>query len=309
MSIQVIAKVLRKRWGSTSRKIVAIKLADVAHDDGTRIFPSVTTVAAEAELSERQVQRILDEFKNEGLLILVKQGGGRNRTNEYRIDLAAIESLPDAKKKYNSAQHANADILSLYSDPSGSTESQFSGENSVSGPSFFPERVTCVAEKGDTVSPNPSLSVDLPSSKEASASGEASAKEPSLTKRIWNEGKELLAASSTNPNVSIIGKWLKRTPTNPAKEKLLAMFRAAAKAGTLDPVAYVTAALNSEFPAALDPKSFDETTWSRNVQAAITTKAWAAEWGPPPGKHGCHLPVNLVSAELISALAEGRVRI
>ncbi len=97
MSIRVISRVLPKRWGSPSRKIVAIKLADVANDDGTSIYPSIATVASEAELSERQVQRIMDEFREAGLLVVVRKGGGRNRPTEYRFDLAAIDRLPDAK--------------------------------------------------------------------------------------------------------------------------------------------------------------------------------------------------------------------
>src|SRR5688572_15640247 len=97
MSIRVISRVLPKRWGSPSRKIVAIKLADVANEDGSSIYPSIFTVASEAELSERQVQRVMEEFRKAGLLIVVKPGGGRNRPTEYRFDLASIDRLPDAK--------------------------------------------------------------------------------------------------------------------------------------------------------------------------------------------------------------------
>src|SRR5215216_1984530 len=97
MSIHVISRVLRKRWGSASRKIVAIKLADVANEDGTSIYPSIATVAGEAELSERQVQRIINDFRRSRLLIVVRPGGGRNRPTEYHFNVTAIDKLPDAR--------------------------------------------------------------------------------------------------------------------------------------------------------------------------------------------------------------------
>ena len=43
------------------RKAVALKLADHSHDDGTRIFPSVATIAAQTEISERAVQPRLSQ--------------------------------------------------------------------------------------------------------------------------------------------------------------------------------------------------------------------------------------------------------
>jgi len=100
MSIHVISRVLRKRWGSACRKLVAIKLADVANDDGSSIFPAVQTIADECELSKRHVQRVMAEFQREGMLVLVKEGGnGPGSTNEYRLDLKQIDTLPAAKEK------------------------------------------------------------------------------------------------------------------------------------------------------------------------------------------------------------------
>src|SRR5688500_13158949 len=97
MGIQLVSKVYRKCWGTTSHKMVALRLADVAKDDGTKIVPSIFTVASATELSQRQVQRIMKGFRREGLLILVRPGGGRSKPAEYRFDLAAIDGLPYAK--------------------------------------------------------------------------------------------------------------------------------------------------------------------------------------------------------------------
>jgi hypothetical protein len=97
MGIQLISRVWRKSWGSTSHKMVAIRLADVANNDGTQIVPSILSVASATELSQRQVQRIMKELIKAGVLILVRPGGGRSNPAEYRFDLAAIDRLPYAK--------------------------------------------------------------------------------------------------------------------------------------------------------------------------------------------------------------------
>lgn len=102
MSITVVAAVLKRKLGSTARKMVAIKLADVAGDDGDSVYPSVKTVAAESELSERTVQYVLRQFVEEGLLIVVKVGGGGGHglqaTTEYRIDLNRLAKYPPSKE-------------------------------------------------------------------------------------------------------------------------------------------------------------------------------------------------------------------
>lgn len=149
------------------------------------------------------------------------------------------------------------------------------------------------------------LKTDLtkPSSKDNSASVEASADAPSVSKMVWKEGKELLHSAHSKPNPSIIGKWLKRTVADDAKHKLLEIIRGAARAGTADPIGYVTATLNRDFPLPADPAGFDHATWHRKVQAAIRTRAWAEEWGPAPGRRGCKVPADLINPVLLAALA------
>ena len=118
---------------------------------------------------------------------------------------------------------------------------------------------------------------------------------------------ELLKTTSLNPNRSIIGKWLKRASTKKdGKGKLLGMIRAAAKAGTLDPVAYIAKAVDSEFGPLPQPKQFDLATWQRHTEAAIKTKDWPQAWGPLPGQKGCLIPAELITAELTAALAGWR---
>ena len=127
---------------------------------------------------------------------------------------------------------------------------------------------------------------------------------------VWTEGRDLLktTTSKTNDEIgSIIGKWLKRSSTKKdGKEKLLAMIRAAVKAGTLDPVAYIAKAVEVEFGPLPQPKQFDLATWRRHVEVAIEKKDWTLAWGPLPGKKGCLVPPQLITSELTTALAGWR---
>jgi hypothetical protein len=286
MSIRVISKVLPKRWGSPSRKIVAIKLADVAKEDGSSIYPSIFTVASEAELSERQVQRIIDEFRKAGLLVVVRPGGGRNRPTEYRFDLEAIDRLPDAKPvvEIGEPQTKNGSM------EKGDTMSPFK-----------PETVTSVTGNGDTHVTQPVLTRNIPYG-EANASREGIT-EKSISSQIWTEALNLLSQcpSSEGQKRTLIGKWQKRTPTELAKKELLAAVRGATRAGTPDPISYVEAALR-DYPVPSDPRTFTASDWQRKVQAAIKTKKWARDWGPPPGKRGCHVPPELITPQLHTAL-------
>ena len=286
MSIHVIARVLPKRWGSPTRKIVAIKLADVAREDGSHIYPSIAIIASEAELSERQVQRVLGEFRAQGLLRVVRKGGGRRRTTEYRLDLEAVDQLPDAKP----STHEREDVSSAKGD-------------SLSP--FNRERVTLTPLKGDTVSPDPSLPVNVPYGENSSASDEAGAEAPSVNAQIWKEGLVLLQSTSL-PEAQcrkLIGRWCKRAPSEENKRRLLGILRAAHRAGTGDPVAYVTRALSEALPPPPDPKAFTTDDWTIRLQAAINTKQWSPAWGAPPGKRGCLVPASLLTPELIRALS------
>lgn len=65
--------------------VLALALADNAHDDGSRIFPSVETMAQKSRQSVRAVQMHLRAMIASGWLLQVRGGGGRGRPAEYRI--------------------------------------------------------------------------------------------------------------------------------------------------------------------------------------------------------------------------------
>lgn len=94
--------------------LLALALADHAHDDGTHIFPSIARLAEKTRQSERSVQYQLRRMEQSGWLVLVNAGiGGRRsgfgeggRTRQYRINpewMKGAEIAPFAK----GAKHAS----------------------------------------------------------------------------------------------------------------------------------------------------------------------------------------------------------
>jgi len=152
MSVHVSSLVYRRKFGSAQRKAVALKLADHAGDDGSRIFPGVATIAAEAEVSERTVQRVLKAFVEEGLLIVVRRGGrGPTDATEYRLDLEAVSALPPTKGVRETSLNGSGrkgDSMTPIAIPKGDCGSKKGDTRS---------------RKGDWVTPEPSLTVKEPS--------------------------------------------------------------------------------------------------------------------------------------------------
>lgn len=101
MSGLVTGIVLDRYPNGGGERLVAVALADNAHRDGTRIFPSVAEIADRTKLSRRTVQLHLARMVASGWLILTKKSTGRRGdTNEYRISpewLAGGECTPPAE--------------------------------------------------------------------------------------------------------------------------------------------------------------------------------------------------------------------
>lgn len=72
--------------------MLALALADHAHDDGSNIWPSLDLLAHKAKMSRSTVQRLLRKMLERGWLEVVRKGGGGGRgdTAEYRICRAWI---------------------------------------------------------------------------------------------------------------------------------------------------------------------------------------------------------------------------
>lgn len=91
MSGKLVGMVFEHFEGDASEVLLAVKLADNAHDDGRHIFPSVATLAEQTRRSERTVQYQLKRMVASSWLVLVREavgggrGGGYGRPREYRI--------------------------------------------------------------------------------------------------------------------------------------------------------------------------------------------------------------------------------
>ena len=297
MSIHVISLALRKQFGGPLKKLVALKLADCANDDGSRVYPSIGTIAAETEICERTVYGILSDFRQRGLLTVVEPGGGRQKSTNYRLNLSAWQELPDATSNDNSG-----------SEEIGLNEVDLEGQNNPAPHAGLGGNPAPHAKNPAPHAPNPSGTLVL-SSREHSASVEAGAEAPSISAMVWKEALDLLTEQcpklSDRNHRSLIGSWLKRTSSYADKEKVLGIVRAARRAGTGDPVSYITKAMNEAFPPPPDPKSFSPDKWGFIALAALQRKEWDRRLGPPPGKRGCLMPGHLVTAELVNALKGG----
>lgn len=86
MSIRLMTMVFDRYPEGGSEMLLALALADHAHDDGTRIWPSVGELARKTRQSTRTVQRQLQKMVASGWLEMVSTATGRRgSTNEYRV--------------------------------------------------------------------------------------------------------------------------------------------------------------------------------------------------------------------------------
>lgn len=86
MSVKVMTAVFDRFPEGGGLMVLALKLADHAHEDGSHIFPSVEALAQKTRQSGRTVQRQIEKMVKAGWLVLVSDNkGGRGLTNEYCI--------------------------------------------------------------------------------------------------------------------------------------------------------------------------------------------------------------------------------
>lgn len=119
--------VFTRSFGSATRKLVAVRLADHADDNGRGIWPSAPTIARECDLAKRSVQRVLDEFVAEGILICRRKGSGRN-TSRYDMDLSVVDKLPRPTTTSSRSKDEGCQRVTAQSDDSGVTESHPRGD-------------------------------------------------------------------------------------------------------------------------------------------------------------------------------------
>lgn len=100
MSVKVMGMVFDRYPNGGGEMILALALADHSSDDGTGIYPSISSLAEKTRQSVRAVQYQLRGMEKAGWLILVNAGnGGRNMRREYRISEAWIKGADFASLK------------------------------------------------------------------------------------------------------------------------------------------------------------------------------------------------------------------
>ena len=97
------------------RKLALMQLSLWGDPNGTRIFPSLKTVADMAGLDERTMRRHVRAFEQDGVLVVVARSrGGRSKPSEYRLDLGALN--PDTGPPVHGVRNPGAGALNPDSD-------------------------------------------------------------------------------------------------------------------------------------------------------------------------------------------------
>ena len=110
MSIDLMTEVRDRIFDSPTEKLVAMRLADIANDDGAAIYPKRATVASDCLISERRLQEIFAKFlhlfaeydsagkkiKDTGLLQVVEEARG-HRQRTYKLNPDDLVRLPLTK--------------------------------------------------------------------------------------------------------------------------------------------------------------------------------------------------------------------
>lgn len=94
MSIALMTVVFQRVDLPPNQKIVLLRMADAADDDGRGVYLSVGRIAHESGISKRTVQNVLREFEREGIVAIdANYVGGRGKSRVYRIDIDRAQEL------------------------------------------------------------------------------------------------------------------------------------------------------------------------------------------------------------------------
>jgi hypothetical protein len=76
-------------------KIVLLRLADFAADDGGSLFPGVDRIAYDCRLSRRAVIKALKRLEALGFVVTLRRGAGK-RSSVRRLDIGKLCAAADA---------------------------------------------------------------------------------------------------------------------------------------------------------------------------------------------------------------------
>ncbi|WP_038258089.1 helix-turn-helix domain-containing protein [Xenorhabdus bovienii] len=132
MSMLLMVKAMSRKVGNPLRKLVFIKLADNANDQG-ECWPSVPHIAEECEMSERSVQNHIKQLVKQGFVSVAtrKTNSGLNQSNIYYLNL----------NKPTDGEGENAAPYGASPAPSGANTAGVSGANAAPRTSHSSEPV------------------------------------------------------------------------------------------------------------------------------------------------------------------------
>jgi hypothetical protein len=159
MSIKQMSQVWEHEFDHPEQSIL-LALADHADDDGAKIFPSVEYICWKTGYKERQVRRLLKKLREQRVLLVLREGGGRGYPTEYKLNLAAAPRKPPYRPTFNAPEAPQEEaekgaILTGF--PPDTPEQKGATATTEKG-------ATATTEKGATATtPEPSLPVSKPS--------------------------------------------------------------------------------------------------------------------------------------------------
>lgn len=128
MSMILTARALQIKTGNALRKLVLVKLADNANDQGES-WPSVPYIAEQCEMSERSVQNHINALVEMGLVRIEsrKSANGLNQSNIYHLRLNAAVVSGESPAPYGAnpagVSGANGSGAGAANSPGGATGS------------------------------------------------------------------------------------------------------------------------------------------------------------------------------------------
>lgn len=125
----LMAKAMGVRVGNASRKLVLLKLADNANDNG-ECWPSYQHIADQCEMSRRSVISHIDELIKQGLVVKIerKKDAKLNQSNVYVLNLDAPKPVDTDSVSGENSALGGANIS-----PVGSATVSLGGENPALG--------------------------------------------------------------------------------------------------------------------------------------------------------------------------------
>lgn len=99
MSNKIQADMWNVQFPTVAQKIVAVKLADLASDNGKGIWPSMDFLVFQSNMNRRSVQRVMRQFEEVGLIMRkAGEAGGRGGSNNWwDMDVEMLDKLASRK--------------------------------------------------------------------------------------------------------------------------------------------------------------------------------------------------------------------